>query len=105
MKIIERPAANITLEDYCQPAESLATSTGSRATRRPGPGRDSWSPPRGVIRAVGLWCSVTFSWAFLAVAIVLVLTPGADFAVIVRNTISHGRRVGAATTFGVTAAE
>ncbi len=44
------------------------------------------------------------SWTFLAVAIVLVLTPGADFAVIVRNTVTDGRRVGTATTVGVSAA-
>lgn len=47
---------------------------------------------------------MSFSWTFLAVAIVLVLTPGADFAVIVRNTVVGGRRVGTATTVGVSAA-
>jgi threonine/homoserine/homoserine lactone efflux protein len=47
---------------------------------------------------------MSFSWTFLAVAIVLVLTPGADFAVIVRNTLTDGRRVGTATTVGVSAA-
>lgn len=40
----------------------------------------------------------------MAVAMVLVLTPGADFAVIVRNTVTGGRRVGTATTVGVSAA-
>lgn len=47
---------------------------------------------------------MTYSWAFFTVAIVLVLTPGADFAVIVRNTVAGGRRVGTATTAGVSAA-
>jgi len=47
---------------------------------------------------------VAYSWTFLAVAMVLVLTPGADFAVIVRNTVTGGRRVGTATTVGVSAA-
>ncbi len=37
---------------------------------------------------------MTYSWTFLAVAVVLVLTPGADFAVIVRNTVSGGRPTG-----------
>ncbi len=44
------------------------------------------------------------SWSILAVAVVLVLTPGADFALIVRNSASGGRRYGIATTFGVTSA-
>ena len=53
----------------------------------------------------GRYCrTVTYSWAFLAVALVVVLTPGADFAVIVRNTVAGGRRVGTATTAGVGAA-
>jgi len=47
---------------------------------------------------------VTYSWTFLAVAVALVLTPGVDFAVIVRNTVTGGRHVGSATTFGVSAA-
>ncbi|AQA22732.1 lysE type translocator family protein [Rhodococcus sp. MTM3W5.2] len=47
---------------------------------------------------------MTYSWVFLAVAVVLVLTPGADFALIVRNSISGGRRYGIATTFGVSSA-
>jgi threonine/homoserine/homoserine lactone efflux protein len=47
---------------------------------------------------------VTYSWTFLAVAITLVLIPGADFAVIVRNTVTGGRHVGAATTAGVSTA-
>ena len=47
---------------------------------------------------------MTYSWTFLAVAIALVLTPGADFAVIVRNTVTGGRHVGTATTIGVSTA-
>ncbi len=47
---------------------------------------------------------MTYSWTFLAVAIALVVTPGADFAVIVRNTVAGGRRVGTATTLGVSTA-
>jgi threonine/homoserine/homoserine lactone efflux protein len=47
---------------------------------------------------------VTYSWVFLTVAVVLVLTPGADFALIVRNSASGGRRFGMATTFGVSSA-
>ncbi|SEL02840.1 LysE family translocator [Rhodococcus maanshanensis] len=47
---------------------------------------------------------MTYSWLFLAVAVVLVLTPGADFALIVRNSVSGGRRHGIATTFGVSSA-
>lgn len=45
-----------------------------------------------------------YSWSFLVVAVVLVLTPGADFTVIVRNSLSGGRRHGAATTLGVSSA-
>ena len=44
---------------------------------------------------------MTHSWTFLAVAVALVLTPGADFLVIVRNTVTGGRQVGGATTAGV----
>ncbi len=47
---------------------------------------------------------MTHSWAFVAVALVVVLAPGADFAVIVRNTVAGGRQVGIATTAGVSAA-
>jgi threonine/homoserine/homoserine lactone efflux protein len=47
---------------------------------------------------------VGYSWSFLLVAIVLVLTPGADFTLIVRNSLSGGRRHGAATTLGVSSA-
>ncbi len=45
-----------------------------------------------------------YSWSFLLIAVVLVLTPGADFALIVRNSLSGGRRHGAMTTFGVSSA-
>lgn len=45
-----------------------------------------------------------YSWSFFVVAVVLVLTPGADFTVIVRNSLSGGRRHGAATTLGVSSA-
>ena len=45
-----------------------------------------------------------YSWSFLLVAVALVLTPGADFALIVRNSLSGGRRHGAMTTFGVSSA-
>jgi len=60
---------------------------------------------RGLVSPSGRYgCDVTYSWTFLAVAIALVLTPGADFAVIVRNTVTGGRHVGTATTVGVSAA-
>ena len=39
--------------------------------------------------------------AFVTVAIVLVLVPGADFAVVTRNTLAGGRRQGWATAFGI----
>lgn len=48
--------------------------------------------------------SMSYSWTFLAVAVLLVLSPGADFAVIVRNTVVGGHPVGAATTLGVSTA-
>lgn len=47
---------------------------------------------------------MTYSWSFLAVAVLLVLAPGADFALIVRNSAAGGRKYGAATTFGVSSA-
>jgi len=47
---------------------------------------------------------MNYSWGFLAVATLLVLTPGADFTVIVRNTVTGGRPVGTATTLGVSVA-
>jgi threonine/homoserine/homoserine lactone efflux protein len=39
--------------------------------------------------------------AFLAFAVVLVLVPGPDFAVVVRNTLASGRRRGAWSAVGV----
>lgn len=47
---------------------------------------------------------MSYSWTFLTVAILLVLTPGADFAVIVRNAVVGGRRAGVATALGVSTA-
>lgn len=44
------------------------------------------------------------TWSFLLVVVVLVLVPGADFAVIVRNTLSGGRRRGVTTVAGVSSA-
>lgn len=41
------------------------------------------------------------SWSFIAVVVALVLAPGADFTLIVRNTLSGGRLRGAITTAGV----
>lgn len=40
-------------------------------------------------------------WAFLAFAIVLVLIPGPDFAVVTKNTLAGGRRRGQFTAVGV----
>jgi len=40
-------------------------------------------------------------WAFLAFAIILVLIPGQDFAVVTRNTLAGGRRRGQFTAVGV----
>lgn len=48
--------------------------------------------------------AVNYSSSFLAVAVVLVLTPGADFAVIVGNSVIGGRSHGMATVFGVSTA-
>ncbi|MFD7711520.1 LysE family translocator [Streptomyces sp. NPDC059786] len=45
-----------------------------------------------------------YSWGFLFVVVALVLTPGADFVLIVQSTLSGGRRCGAATAFGVASA-
>jgi RhtB (resistance to homoserine/threonine) family protein len=38
---------------------------------------------------------------FIGVAAVLVVTPGADMALVARNALVHGRRAGLATAFGV----
>ncbi|MFW3170899.1 LysE family translocator [Geodermatophilus sp. CPCC 206100] len=42
-------------------------------------------------------------WTFVVFAAVLVLVPGADFAVVVKNTLGGGRRRGAWSAAGVTA--
>ena len=39
--------------------------------------------------------------AFLAVAIVVIVSPGPDFALTVHNTVARGRRAGFATSLGV----
>ena len=39
--------------------------------------------------------------AFLAVAIVVIVSPGPDFALTVHNTVARGRRAGMATSCGV----
>ena len=39
--------------------------------------------------------------AFLGVAILLIVTPGQDMALVLRNTMSGGRRAGIFTSFGV----
>lgn len=41
--------------------------------------------------------------AFVAVAVAVILAPGADFAVVVRNTLAGGRVRGSATVLGITA--
>ncbi|MGI9608025.1 MAG: LysE family translocator [Acidimicrobiales bacterium] len=40
-------------------------------------------------------------WAFVAVAIVIVVTPGVDMALVARNTMAGGRRAGLVTALGV----
>jgi len=44
------------------------------------------------------------TWTFVVVAVALILSPGADFALIVRNTLSGGRSQGAMTVAGVSSA-
>jgi threonine/homoserine/homoserine lactone efflux protein len=39
--------------------------------------------------------------AFLLVAVVVIVSPGPDFALTVHNTVARGRRAGMATSFGV----
>jgi threonine/homoserine/homoserine lactone efflux protein len=39
--------------------------------------------------------------AFLLVAVVVIVSPGPDFALTVRNTVARGRRAGIATSLGV----
>ena len=47
--------------------------------------------------------SVHYLWAFMAVTIPLVLTPGASTAVVLRNSIAGGVRAGVQTAVGVNA--
>jgi threonine/homoserine/homoserine lactone efflux protein len=44
---------------------------------------------------------VTSFWAFLAVAVVVIVTPGQDTALTIRNTLLGGRRGGVLTAIGV----
>lgn len=44
------------------------------------------------------------TWEFLLVVLAVVLVPGVDLLMVLRNTVSGGRRVGVATTAGVSAA-
>jgi threonine/homoserine/homoserine lactone efflux protein len=39
--------------------------------------------------------------AFLAVAVIVVITPGVDMAVVTRNALMHGRRAAVMTAFGI----
>ena len=48
-------------------------------------------------------CSVLPIWAFLAVTVPLVLTPGASTAIVLRNSIGGGTRAGLETALGVNA--
>lgn len=43
--------------------------------------------------------------AFLAVAVVVIVSPGPDFALTVHNTVARGRRAGTATSAGVVSAQ
>jgi threonine/homoserine/homoserine lactone efflux protein len=43
--------------------------------------------------------------AFLAIAAVVIVTPGQDTALTIRNTLSGGRRAGALTAFGVSSGQ
>jgi threonine/homoserine/homoserine lactone efflux protein len=42
-------------------------------------------------------------WAFLLVATLLAVTPGADTLLVVRNVLGRGRRAGLATIGGIAA--
>ena len=44
------------------------------------------------------------SWGFLLVVLVVVLVPGVDLLMVLRNAVAGGRRVGAATVAGVAVA-
>ncbi|WP_350353354.1 LysE family translocator [Microbacterium sp. A8/3-1] len=41
------------------------------------------------------------SWEFLVVVVLVVLAPGVDLLMVLRNTVAGGRRVGAATAAGI----
>jgi threonine/homoserine/homoserine lactone efflux protein len=43
--------------------------------------------------------------AFLGVAVVVIVTPGQDTALTVRNTLAGGRRAGVRTAMGVVAGQ
>lgn len=42
-------------------------------------------------------------WLFVIMSLALVITPGADVALVTKNTLSLGKRGGLATVFGITA--
>jgi threonine/homoserine/homoserine lactone efflux protein len=42
-------------------------------------------------------------WAFLGVAVVVIMSPGPDTVLVTKNAILHGRRAGLGTAFGVNA--
>jgi threonine/homoserine/homoserine lactone efflux protein len=44
---------------------------------------------------------ITHFWAFLGVSAVVIVTPGQDTALTIRNTLLGGRRSGVSTAFGV----
>lgn len=44
---------------------------------------------------------MTDIWAYLGVSLLVIVTPGQDTALVIRNTLSGGRRAGTATAFGV----
>jgi threonine/homoserine/homoserine lactone efflux protein len=50
-----------------------------------------------------MMCAVLPIWAFLAVTVPLVLTPGASTAVVLRNSIGGGTRAGLETALGANA--
>jgi threonine/homoserine/homoserine lactone efflux protein len=43
--------------------------------------------------------------AFIAVAVVVIVSPGPDFALTVHNTVARGRRAGTATSVGIVSAQ
>ncbi len=58
------------------------------------------APPQGAQRMMS---SVIPMWAFLAVTVPLVLTPGASTAVVLRNSLAGGTRAGLETAVGANA--